>query len=221
MPATLFPCPGVLPAFTSTGGALYSAGDDFSGVELQAMAADGLLRRVYADTYVRWDIEPDPVCRALAAAAALPVRLRAKMMLGRLTAAWVYGCAPAPRRLELLISSRSRTTALPPFSPAVVHEVRLGPGDGMDVAGITVTTPLRTAADIARHSPEEESLQALLALAARPVLQCPLAAVRRTVAAGSRQPGNAAALRRLDLAIRLSGAGQPPDQARRWEPVVR
>ncbi|MBO0895773.1 hypothetical protein [Arthrobacter sunyaminii] len=229
MPATLFPCPGVLPAFTSTGGALFFAGGSFSSVELQAMERDGLLRWLYADSYVRWDIEPDPVCRALAAAHALPARLRGKIMLGRFTAAWIYGCAPAPRRLQLLVDHRSRTTALPPFSAAVLHEVHLDSEDGMEIAGITVTTPLRTASDLARHGPEEEAVQALLAIAANPVLGCPLAAVRGAVEAGPRQPGKSAALRLVDLAIDQAqrdqappaGPAGPEDQTRRREPVVR
>ncbi|MET4059131.1 hypothetical protein ABIB35_000662 [Arthrobacter sp. UYP6] len=215
MPATLFPYPGVLPAFTSTGGALFCAGGDFSGPELQAMETDGLLRWVYGETYVRWDIEPDPVCRALAAAKVLPEGLRSRVMLGRLTAAWVYGCAPPPRRLQLLVDHHRRTSALAPFSPAVLHEVRLEPGECMDIAGMMVTTPLRTALDLARHDPQEESVQALLAIAAHPVLGCPLEAVRRSVQAGPGYPGKAAALHRLDLAARQA------DQTRRWEPVVR
>lgn len=210
MPATLFPYPGVLPAVTSTGGALFSAGGVFSGVELQAMAGDGLLKRVYAGTYVRWDLDPDPVCRALAAAHCLPERLRSRILLGRLTAAWVYGCAPAPPRLQLLIDHGRRTTALPPFSIAVLHEVRLGPEDGMDIAGVTVTTPLRTAMDIARHGPEEQSVRALLALAADPVLRCPLDYVRSSVEAVARLPGKATALHRLEAAVRLAAAARPP-----------
>ncbi|MDK1359119.1 hypothetical protein QNO00_02375 [Arthrobacter sp. zg-Y1219] len=223
MPATLFPYPGVLPAVTSTGGALFSAGGDFSSVELQAMEKDGLLKRVYADTYVRWDLEPDPVCRAVAAANCLSERLRARIMLGRLTAAWVYGCAPAPQRLQLLIDHGRRTTALAPFSIAVLHEVRLGPEDGMDIAGIMVTTPLRTAMDLARHGPRDQSVSALLAIAADPVLRCPLGRVRSAVEAVARLPGKSTALHRLDAAIALAASGQvpeprlapPPDQTRR------
>jgi len=226
MPATLFPYPGVLPAFTSTGGALFFADGHFSSVELQAMERDGLVRWLYTDSYVRWDIEPDPVCRALAAAHALPARLRGKIMLGRFTAAWIYGCAPAPRKLQLLVDHRSRTTALPPFSAAVLHEVQLASEDGMDIAGIAVTTPLRTAADLARHGPEEEAVQALLAISANPVLRCPLAEIRCAVEDGPRQPGKSGALRRVDLAIEQArrdhvAAAEPPDQTRRREPVVR
>lgn len=206
MAATLFPYPGVLPAVTSTGGAIFCAGGDFSSVELQAMAADGLLQRVYAHTYVRWDITPDPVCRALAAANCLTERLAARAMLGRLTAAWIYGCAPAPQQLQLLIDHGRRTTALAPFSAAVLHEVRLGPEDGMDIAGIQVTTPLRTAMDLARHGPPEPSVRALLAITADPVLRCPLGYVRSAVEAAVRLPGKSVALRRLDAVLRLAAA---------------
>lgn len=219
MPATMFPYPGVLPETTSTGGALFTAGGIFSAVELRAMEMDGLLRRVYGETYVRWDISPDPVCRALAAAACLPPKQRPRIMLGRLTAAWVYGCAPPPARLALLVDHGRRTTALAPFSPAVLHEVRLGPADGMDIAGVRVSTPLRTASDLARHGPEEESVQALLALAANPALHCPLGHVRAITAATQRLPGKAAALDRLDRAIAL--AAEETRQTLRREPVVR
>ena len=207
MAATLFPYPGVLPTVTSTGGAIFSAGGDFSGVELQAMAADGLLKRVYAETYVRWDIEPDPVCRALAAGNCLTERLVERTMLGRLTAAWIYGCAPAPRQLQLLIDHGRRTTALPPFSTAVLHEVQLDPAEGMEIAGVTVTTPLRTATDIARHCPEGPAVRALLAIAADPVLHCPLAFVRSMLESASRLPGKSTALQRIDAALLLAAAG--------------
>lgn len=207
MPSTLFPYPGVLPEVTSTGGALFSAGGIFSAAELQAMELDGLLRRVYADTYVRWDIEPDPVCRALAAAHCIPVRLRPRIMLGRLSAAWVYGCAPPPRKLELLIDHRRRTTALPPFSGSVLHEVQLGPADGMDIAGLAVTTPLRTAMDIALHARPEEAVRTLLALAADPVLRCPLGYITSALRAGGRLPGKSAALARLAQAMDPDAGG--------------
>ena len=206
MAATLFPYPGVLPAVTSTGGALFCAGGDFSSVELQAMASDGLLQRVYAHTYVRWDIDPDPVCRALAAANCLSDRMVARAMLGRLTAAWIYGCAPAPPQLQLLIDHGRRTTALAPFSAAVMHEVRLGPEDGMDIAGVQVSTPLRTAMDLARHGPEQPSVRALLAITADPLLHCPLDCVRSAVEAAVRLPGKSTALRRLEAVLRLAAA---------------
>ncbi|MCC3279136.1 MULTISPECIES: type IV toxin-antitoxin system AbiEi family antitoxin [unclassified Arthrobacter] len=199
-PAPLFPYPGALPRITSTGGALFTAGDAFRHEELQAMAMDGLLRHVYAGTFVRWDVQPDPVVRALAASRELPAGLRQRVSLGWLTAAWIYGCAPRPLRLDILADRRRRTGALPPFSTAVLHEVLLGPADRVDVGTVSVTSPLRTAVDVALHVQGQEAVPALQRLAAHPGLGCRLDLVRRAMEAGSRVPGKAAALEKLAAA---------------------
>ncbi|WAP53084.1 hypothetical protein OL239_08400 [Arthrobacter sp. ATA002] len=179
------------------------------------MAADGLLKQVYAHTYVRWDIEPDPVCRALAAGHCMTERLRERTVLGRFTAAWIYGCAPAPRQLQLLVDHARRTTALPPFTAAVLHEVQLGPAEGMDIAGVTVTTPLRTAVDIARHGTGRPAVDAVLALGTDPVLRCPLGDVRSHLESQVRLPGKAAALQCVDAALQLAAdAALGPGRAR-------
>lgn len=85
-------------------------------------------------------------------------RLREKIMLGRFTAVWVYGCMytmprALPGPLQLLIHHRCSTMALPPSTSPVLHEARLDSGDGMDIAGISITAPLRTAIDPARPVP--------------------------------------------------------------------
>ncbi|MCQ2000643.1 type IV toxin-antitoxin system AbiEi family antitoxin [Arthrobacter zhaoxinii] len=200
MPAQLFPYPGALPQVTSTGGALFTAGEVFRHEELQAMAMDGLLRHVYAGTFVRWDVRPDPVVRALAASAELPPPLRRRLTMGRLTAAWIYGCAPRPPRLDVLADRRSRTGAMQPFSTAVLHEVLLGPADRVDVGTVSVTSPLRTAVDVALYAGTADAVAALRRLAAHPVLGCRLDLVRRALEAGSRVPGKAAALERVAAA---------------------
>ena len=200
MPLQLFPYPGALPEVTSTGGALFTAGDPFRHEELQAMAMDGLLRRVYAGTFVRWDVRQDPVVRALAASRELPAGIRAKVSLGRMTAAWIYGCASRPERLEVLADRRRRTGALPPFSTAVLHEVLLGPADRVEVGTVSVTSPLRTAVDVALHAGPQDGVGVLRRLAAHPVLGCRLDLVRRALEAGSRVPGKAAALERVAAA---------------------
>ena len=164
------------------------------------MAMDGLLRRVYAGTYVRWDVRPDPVVRALAASRELPAGIRAKVSLGRLTAAWIYGCAPRPYRLEVLADRRRRTGALPPFSTAVLHEVLLGPADRVAVGTVSVTSPLRTAVDVALHAAGQDAVPVLQRLAAHPDLDCRLDLVRRALEAGTRKPGKAAALERVAAA---------------------
>ena len=200
MPAQLFPSPGALPEVTSTGGALFTAGRPFGHGELQAMARDGLLRRVYGQTYVRWDVRPDPVVRALAASCALPAGVRSKLTMGRLSAAWIFGCAPRPLRLDVMADRRSRTGALRPSSTAVLHEVLLGPADRVLVGTVPVTSPLRTAVDVALHVRTEDAVPALRRLAAHPVLDCRLELVRRALEAGRRVPGKAAALERVAAA---------------------
>lgn len=136
---------------TSTGGALFHAGEVFSSPELQAMRLDGLVRLVIGDSYLRADFREDAATRAQAAVRAVPASIRPRVALGRSCAAWVYGCARAPQLVSLVTDHRRRTTALPPFTPAVMHQVALGPFDVNLVGGISVTTPLRTALDIAVH----------------------------------------------------------------------
>ncbi|MCC9145556.1 MULTISPECIES: hypothetical protein [unclassified Arthrobacter] len=200
MPVQLFPSPGALPQVTSTGGALFTAGGVFRHEELQAMTMDGLLRHVYAGTFVRWDVRPDPVVRALAASAELPRQLRRRLTFGRMTAAWIFGCAPRPARLDVLADRRSRTGALPPFSTAVLHEVLLGPADRVEVGTVSVTSPLRTAVDVALHTGSSDAVPTLRRLAAHPDLGCRLDLVLRALAAGHRVPGKAAALDRVAAA---------------------
>jgi hypothetical protein len=69
------------------------------------------------------------------------------------------------------------------------------------VAGVPVTTALRTALDIALHAPGEEAVQALLALSAEPGLGCPLEYIRQALLARSRLPGKQLALARVERVL--------------------
>jgi hypothetical protein len=86
--------------------------------------------------------------RALALLATFPHRLIAE----QLTAAWVLGALPAPPALHhfcVSIEARTRPTSMLRIS---VREVVMEPTDLLNVAGLPVTTPLRTAVDLARFS---------------------------------------------------------------------
>ena len=189
---------GDIPRVTSTGGAIFHAGEVFSLPELQGMCRDGLVSRVYGSTFLRWDVRSSPLARALAAQNSLPEQVRGRYSFGWLSAAWIFGCAAPPRRLELLADARRRSTALPPFSGAVLHEVALGPADRMELGSVPVTRPLRTACDVALHFPPEESVPVLLAMAREPGLNCRPLYVRTLLQSGYRVPGTRRALEAVE-----------------------
>ncbi|MBD8043538.1 hypothetical protein H9638_06905 [Arthrobacter sp. Sa2BUA2] len=204
------PHSGSIPEVTSTGGAIFHPGGLFSAEELQGMCRDLLLTRVYGSTYVRWDVRPGSLARALAAHHHLPAALRGRHVFGRLTAAWIYGCAPPPRRLTLLADTRRRSTSLPPFSGAVLHEVTLGPADRLELGGVPVTQPLRTAVDVALHTPLEEAADVLLMMSREPGLNAPLHYVRTLLRSGHRVPGTRQALEAVELAEAADGGTPGP-----------
>lgn len=161
------------------------------------MCLDGLLWHVYGGSYVRAGQPPDTAARAQSAAALIPPVVRGKLALGRRTAAWVYGCAPPPARLSLLADRRRRTTALRSLTDAVMHEVVLGPLDVVSIGGVPVTTPLRTAMDVALHGAGAESADILRRMSTDAALGCSLELVQAALEAGQRVPGKQRALQRL------------------------
>ncbi|KNC18951.1 hypothetical protein AC792_09415 [Arthrobacter sp. RIT-PI-e] len=192
---------------TSTGGTLFHAGEVFTSAELQAMRLEGLVRRVIGDSYLRSDFTEDPATRARAAVRSVPPSLRSRVALGRSCAAGVYGCARPPGLISLVTDHRRRTTALPPFAAAVMHQVALGPFDVNLVGGVSVTTPLRTALDIAVHG-DADAVAVLRAIGGAQELDCPLRLVEAALVNTPRVPGKTRALTRLRL------ARQHPDRAR-------
>lgn len=202
------PCPdhGAIPQVTSTGGAVFHAGQVFTLPELQGMCRDGLLTRVYGDTFLRWDVRVSPLARALAAQHSLPEQVRGRYAFGWMSAAWIFGCADSPGRLALLADSRRRSTALPPFSGAVLHEVALGPADRMLLGSVPVTHPLRTAYDVALQFPLEQSVPVLLAMARDVELNCPPSYLLTLLRSGYRIPGTRRALKAVEqVATELEG----------------
>lgn len=189
-------------AINSTGGVLFHGGGLFSHVELQAMRLDGLMMRVCGTSYVRVDQPKTPAIRAQSAINGVPRSLHRRVALARQTAAWVYGCAPEPAVVSLVTDHRRRTTALPAFSEAVMHQVTLGPCDLRSIGGVEVTSPLRTALDIAIHGQDSWAVPALKNIAASPRLKCPLHLVVLSLENSPRVPGKAHALARLREALR-------------------
>src|SRR6478735_71738 len=77
---------------------LYAPGAPFAAPELQSLAADGLLARFHQHGYILPGMPASPKLRARAAAAVVPMAVRQRVVAGRMTAAWIFGCAPEPDR---------------------------------------------------------------------------------------------------------------------------
>jgi len=85
-------------------------------------------------------------------ARALLLTVPARLIAEQRTAAWIYGALSRPPRQHQFcadISARVRPSGL---VAVTVREVVVDAGDLVDVAGLLVTTPLRTVVDLARAS---------------------------------------------------------------------
>jgi hypothetical protein len=113
--------------------------------ERMAARLDGELFAI-GDGHSAIDEVEGPALRLGAVLGARPARLIAELA----TAAWVWGARESiPPRLEFCVDLRAR--ARPAASPsAIVREVVLTPDDVLTLATFRVTTPLRTAVDLAR-----------------------------------------------------------------------
>lgn len=127
------------------------ANADLSPAELQASRLDG---EVYAlaGAYCLVDELEAPRHRARAVLAGRSTRLIAE--LG--TAAWVWGAALSPQRLEFAVSPDARVRGNP-AEPVTIREIVHVAGDVTHLDGLPVTTPLRTIIDLARRGDSDES----------------------------------------------------------------
>lgn len=190
---------------------LYAPGTLFSWPELQSMAADGVLARLYQHGYTVPGVAASPQLRARAAAFAVPPGIRQRVVAGRMTAAWIYGCAREPDRLALLVDAKRRISSLRSTRGCTLHEVRLGPFDVVSLGGLMVSSPLRTALDIALHVEAERAVPALRQLLDKPELDVRLRLLTLAVEAAPRLPHKNAALEKLALLAPPAVACGPVD----------
>src|SRR6476660_7260995 len=187
---------------------LYAPGPLFSWPELQSMAADGVLAQLYQHGYTVPGMAASPQLRARAAAFAVPPAIRQRVVAGRMTAAWIYGCAQEPDRLALLVDASRRVSSLRSTRGCTLHEVRLGPFDVVSLGGLMVSSPLRTALDIALHVEAERAVPALRQLLGRPQQDVRLRLLVLAIEATPRVPHKRAALEKLaQLAPALVAGG--------------
>ncbi|MCL1870760.1 MAG: hypothetical protein FWF90_10150 [Promicromonosporaceae bacterium] len=125
----------------------------------QVLVRDGALRVLADDVALAAGREPTPAARAAAIAPRVPPRA----VVAGPTAVWVHAGGPGPGALHLAYRSGTHR----PDSPGAAS-VWSGTGLGTDsgvVGGVRVTTPERTAVDVARRLPRERALPLLARLA--------------------------------------------------------
>lgn len=188
---------------------LYSPGRPFSWPELQSLAADGVLARFHQQGYSLPDTHTSPQLRARAAANYVPAGIRQRVVAGRMTAAWIYGCAAEPDRLALLVDAKRRVSSLRNTRGCTLHEVRLGPFDVVSLGGLMVSSPLRTALDIALHVEAQRAIPALEGLLARPEKDVKLRLLILAIESTPRVPHKKAALEKLALLAPALVASSP------------
>ncbi|MFJ5860165.1 type IV toxin-antitoxin system AbiEi family antitoxin [Pseudarthrobacter sp. NPDC092439] len=176
---------------------MYAPGMPFTPPELQSLAADGVLTRLHQNGFTLPDVRHSAQLRARAAAVSVPLQVRQRVVAGRMTAAWIYGCAAEPDRLALLVDAKRRVSGLRNTRGCTLHEVRLGPMDVISLGGLMVSSPLRTALDIALHVEAGLALPALASLLGRPQQDVRLRLLVLAIEATPRVPHKLAALEKL------------------------
>jgi AbiEi antitoxin C-terminal domain len=128
---------------------------DLPLAELCAARLDGELMAV-DDCFAPVDVPPSMQQRALVLTRRAPERLIAE----RMSAAWVYGVTHRPPARHQFCVDTSNRAHVPHSSRLSVREVVIDASDLQSVAGLSVTTPLRTLIDLAR-SAEDFTLEHL------------------------------------------------------------
>lgn len=132
--------------------------------ELDRLLTGGLLRRVIGDVLVAADVVDDLALRVAAVRLLIPAAwARARAPLALWTAAWLHAGGAPPAVLHLVVPAGYGSRLQPGIR---LHEGLLVPGHLTEVAGLPVTTPARTAADLARAEPQPEALHLLAQLRA-------------------------------------------------------
>lgn len=170
------------------------------------MVMDGVLCHVFGQVFRPSALVETPAVRAAALAHHIPAFLSHRAVLAQLSAAWVYGCAPAPADVALLVDNDGNSAAVPRHSGCTVRQVRLEPQDVQLVGTTAVTTVLRTALDVARSAPLALARPALEAFASDASLACSLESVQQALLDAPHIPGK---LRAQELVQELLDASQP------------
>ncbi|GAB2907450.1 hypothetical protein [Neomicrococcus lactis] len=132
--------------------------------ELAALSLDAHVYEILPGTFVASHTQIDPSVRLRALGASVGLKAARAGVFARLTASWVFGCAPLPERLTLHVEQYHRP--LPNNSPLPLLTLQAPVGvRGKRVLGeLSVTSLRRTALDLAAYPEGQDSHQALVRL---------------------------------------------------------
>ncbi|HXD28377.1 MAG TPA: hypothetical protein VN621_06425 [Arthrobacter sp.] len=181
-------------------------GRPFTAPELAVLCAEGTLRGILPGTFVCAAVPDDPVVRAAAVAALVGPRLQQDAVIGRLTAAWVHGHLPVPVTLELLVARFHRLPLHRDGLRTTLHECVLHESEVDRGLPMAVTTPLRTALDLAFHGDPVSARRAISRMLATRRPQCRREQLLEAIRATGRRPGKRAALDLVESLPRLGTA---------------
>lgn len=124
---------------------VYDAGHGLSTAELTAACLDGHLVSL-GESFIPADVVESPALRAASLAALLGTDLAATLR----SAAWVYGGIDDPPARHDVQRAVERRLPHRIHRRYVYRDSALAPDDRLRLGGVAVTTPARTAADLAR-----------------------------------------------------------------------
>lgn len=153
------------------------------------MVMDGVLCHVFGQVFRPAAMAETPAVRAAALAHHIPAFLSHRAVLAQLSAAWVYGCAPLPAEVALLVDNDGNSAAVPRHSGCTVRQVHLEARDVQLVGTTQVTTALRTAMDVARSAPPGFATPVIKAMAGAAALDCSLERIQQGLLDAPHVPG--------------------------------
>lgn len=188
----------------------YLPGRRLSHSELSAARLDGLVFEV-GEGYMPADIVEGADARATAVASLF----RRGLAASGPSAAWIHGAGDAPPARHHAHRSGPRRVRMPADSRLLLHDTPVPAAELTSIAGVAVTTPARTLADlavaIARHPDLGRWATSLAAIAPGAT-----AAAIALIENRARMPGRRSALDRLRRLCCTPGAGEGQDEVTRY-----
>lgn len=173
---------------------IYLPDERLSVAELSAARLDGDVVEI-GEGYMPADAIESTATRA----ASLRSLCGTRLVVGSWSAAWVYGALTDPPARHTVMRGAAHRIGNLIDRRAIFHDVGVEQTDVTDVAGVLVTSPLRTVIDVARRIREPEHRERATSVVGALIeagLADPLDAIRR-IDALTRLPGSKHARREL------------------------